>query len=391
MPDTAEQDTADPVGAVPHPSLPSASGPVDLLARFPLGAPTGSSWREHALTRVAELGTLCDWLKDQPGVNQPEPLVIAIQGHLAEAKAAANKSICPGESRMGMMRRMQACYSGSSVERVLANLDAAEADLLRLAPPDYVRGQLPYLLAHVQQHLVRTDPRRALLERRGLLDKVVETSGAELSEVIRGNLVAAVRGASLEGRREYMRVHSFRNVLLVTAFLLTLAAVGVALLGIFSPKTVPLCFAPAQATAPKIVCPTGETPLGNGNRDVDDVIAGTVSRWDIPLIEVVGLIAAAVASAAALRQVRGTSTPYSLPVSLAVLKLPTGALTAFLGLLLMRGQFIPGLSALDTSAQIVAWGVIFGYAQQLFTRLIDQQAHRVLDDVGGADKREKKP
>ena len=71
---------------------------------------------------------------------------------------------------------------------------------------------------------------------------------------------------------------------------------------------------------------------------------------------------------------------------LAVLKLPTGAITAFLGLLLMRGQFVPGLSALDTSAQILAWALVFGYAQQLFTRLVDRQGQSVLDSVRGADK-----
>jgi hypothetical protein len=45
----------------------------------------------------------------------------------------------------------------------------------------------------------------------------------------------------------------------------------------------------------------------------------------------------------------------------------------------MRGQFVPGLSALDTSAQILAWTLVFGYAQQLLTRVVDQQAHTVLD------------
>jgi hypothetical protein len=60
--------------------------------------------------------------------------------------------------------------------------------------------------------------------------------------------------------------------------------------------------------------------------------------------------------------------------------------TAILGLLLMRGQFVPGLSALDTSGQILAWALVFGYAQQLFTRLVDQQAHTVLGTVrGGAE------
>lgn len=56
-----------------------------------------------------------------------------------------------------------------------------------------------------------------------------------------------------------------------------------------------------------------------------------------------------------------------------------------LGLLLMRGQFVPGLSALDTSAQIVAWAVVFGYAQQLFTRLVDQQGQAVLSAIDGPD------
>ena len=70
-------------------------------------------------------------------------------------------------------------------------------------------------------------------------------------------------------------------------------------------------------------------------------------------------------------------------MALALLKLPTGALTAVLGLLLMRGQFVPGLSALDSSAQVLAWGIVFGYAQQLFTGLVDTQAQAVLDDVAG--------
>jgi hypothetical protein len=52
----------------------------------------------------------------------------------------------------------------------------------------------------------------------------------------------------------------------------------------------------------------------------------------------------------------------------------------------MRGQFVPGLSALDTSAQIVAWALIFGYAQQVFTRLVDRQGDAVLDGVRGANR-----
>ena len=106
----------------------------------------------------------------------------------------------------------------------------------------------------------------------------------------------------------------------------------------------------------------------------------------MPLVALLGLIAAAVSSAISLRNLRGTSTPYALPLAVAVLKLPSGAVTAVLGLLLMRGGFVPGLSALDTPAQILAWAVLFGSAQQLFTRFVDARAHTVLDEVGGQEQ-----
>ena len=112
-------------------------------------------------------------------------------------------------------------------------------------------------------------------------------------------------------------------------------------------------------------------------------MAKAVNPSDMALIEIIGLIAAVVAGIVALRNVRGTSTPYSLSVSLALVKIPLGALTAVLGLVLMSGGFVPGLSALDTSAQILAWALVFGFSQQLLTRLVDQRAESLLQSVGG--------
>ena len=68
---------------------------------------------------------------------------------------------------------------------------------------------------------------------------------------------------------------------------------------------------------------------------------------------------------------------------MAVFKLPTGAVTAVIGLLLMRADFVPGLSALDSPAQILGWAVVFGIAQQLVTRFADVQASTMLESVGG--------
>ena len=127
-------------------------------------------------------------------------------------------------------------------------------------------------------------------------------------------------------------------------------------------------------------------------QDLDDATRLTVEQLDIALIELVGLIAAAVAAATTLRGLRRTSGAYDFPLMLSILKLPTGALTAVLGLLLMRAQFVPGLSALDSSAQIIAWAVILGYSQQLFTRLVDRstqealQEHEVTQALNGAPR-----
>ena len=86
----------------------------------------------------------------------------------------------------------------------------------------------------------------------------------------------------------------------------------------------------------------------------------------------------------------GRTTRLGLPVALAVMKLPTGAFTAVLGLLLMRGNFLPGLSNLDTSAQIIAWAIVFGAAQQLVTGLVDRRAQDVLSQVAGMTDRERR-
>jgi hypothetical protein len=345
-----------------------------------VGGPADHSWRETALTRVYELRTLST-LFAGPDAGISPALTQAIGGHLHAAEETA-KNRTPWRSRI----------NGSALERTRSNLDAAEADLLRIAPDDYVVGQLPSIQAHVRQHLPRQDPRRAHLEE--IATSVRDRTPGEPVPVApedRNVVIAAVHGASSEARREGARVRSFRNVLFVTAALMTAAALGLALLGILSPETLPVCFRPEG----KVVCPTqavdvpgSQAPAGTGaSADESAVIAAAekeaVRPWDIPLIQLVGLIAAAVAGAAALRGIRGTSTPYSIPVALALLKLPTGALTALLGLLLMRGQFVPGLSALDFPAQVLAWAIAFGYAQQLFTRLVDQQGQQVLDSVGG--------
>lgn len=353
-----------------------------------LGGPTASSWREQALTRVAEIEDLAEAFtvpdtSTAPTPNAADPdvrvhavLASRIRRHLDTAREAAHGVDPP----RGRWVRFKALLGGSPLERTASNLDAADADLLRLAPPDYLEGQLPGLLAHVRAHLSPDDPRRKEMEELcppGRRDR--------LTEAERNAVIATARAASSAARREILQIRSFRNILYITALALTVTVAGLLLVGILRPRLLPLCFKPTNFA----VCPSGvgpPIPKTADEHQVDVAVRNAASSWDIPIVAMVGVIAAAIAAAVALRKLHGTTTPYALPVALAVLKLPTGALTAVFGLLLMRGGFVPGLSALDNPAQIIAWAILFGYAQQLFTRFVDDRAHDVLNQVGGQER-----
>jgi hypothetical protein len=75
-----------------------------------------------------------------------------------------------------------------------------------------------------------------------------------------------------------------------------------------------------------------------------------------------GMLGGAMSATFAIQKLRSTPTPIpiDLQVSLAFLKLPAGALTAIGGLVLIHGQFIPGLSDLDSQGQILAYAIVLG-------------------------------
>jgi hypothetical protein len=271
-------------------------------------------------------------------------LAHSIGQHLEAARKAA-------EGRT----RVSARASGADVARVNTNLRAAEEALLELANRAQLRGELPYVQARLAENLPREHPQRRAAE------AIIDQRGGELDERERAVIVSAFREANAEAGRKLARVRSFRNLIIVATFVLALAAGGLALVGAVKPSLLPICFQPGTGQ----VCATGTTP----------------QSADIAVVQLVGMLGAAVAAMTALRRERGTAMPFSVPVVLGLLKLPMGALSAVLGLLLIHGQIVPGLGALDSTGQIIAWAILLGAGQQIFMRLIDQQGGQVLDDA----------
>ncbi|MFJ8046699.1 hypothetical protein [Streptomyces luteogriseus] len=249
--------------------------------------------------------------------------------------------------------------------------------LLQLVSDAEAAGRASEVMALVKRHVDIDDPRRVRLAQRirPIISGDMKPGDREL---MTGALDAAYNALD----DELARVRSLRNILWTATFLVLLGVTGLALYGWFSPGSLSLCFtpqnSPGAADRITVVCPTAEhhnVPAGT------DPSSLAMSR-DILTVEIAGLAGAALTVIASLRRIRGTDAPYMLPLASAVLKFPTGALSAFLGLLLIRGAFVPGLSDLDSRAQVLGWAAAFGAAQHLVTRLVDDRAQMTLSEVG---------
>ena len=239
-----------------------------------------------------------------------------------------------------------------------ASLNAAEINLLRLAPLDYLASNLQTLVSDAKDLLPDDDPRLVRLT-----ELARESARDGFTEQERTTVVAAIEAAKKASLRNQFRLRSFRNVVMIATLLASTLALLLAVVGIFAPDTLPLCYSNPGSDA--TICPASGSPR----------------PADLLLIEFSGVLGAAVSAVFSLRKVQGSADPYSISVALALLKVPTGALTAFLGLLMISAGFVPGLTALDSSAQILSWAVVFGYSQQLFTRFVDEQGQSVLADA----------
>lgn len=311
---------------------------------------------------------------------------LELKGHADQITAILDRAEVTANASKGSVR---AWWNGAAIDGTWGLMNAADEAIFQVADDSYVLGQMPRLHRRVRS-LPEGDERRKRAE-------ATSDKDTKLSQEKREELATAFHAANCEARKVQARVRSFRNTILLWALLVLFIAIGVGAFGAIKPALVPLCFTPeAQVVCPTVVeavLPgahvTGQPPAAmtaQDQQDLDQRLRWDVNPWDVALIELTGLIAASVAAAAALRKTRGTSTPYNVPIALALLKLPLGALTAVLGLLFMRGGFVPGLSALDTPAQILAWAILFGYAQEVFTRMVDNRGHDVLDAANAPAK-----
>jgi hypothetical protein len=285
------------------------------------------------------------------GVLSPQELAVAagVQKLIDQANKAANR-------QDPVPSQVRNWWRGVLVEAAYRNLHAARAQIVDLYSEVDVDAEVPGAVARAQSALNRDDPR--CLTQRQLEELPLPSRRALLRRLIEDGYEAI--------NLKHAQLRSFRNNLFMAAAVIILLVALTIILVALHPSVLPLCFSDQAAGAAS--CPTrARTSRATGG--------------DIGLVALVGLLGGALAATIAIRNIRGTSTPYDVPVALAWLKVPLGAFTAILGLVAIHGGFVPGLSALDSQEQIVAYALLLGFAQQAFTGVLDRKAQTLLDDI----------
>ncbi|WP_157372304.1 hypothetical protein [Arthrobacter sp. Soil736] len=268
-------------------------------------------------------------------------------------------------------------WRGTLVEAAYRNMHAARAQIIDLYSSEELRAEIPMVVARANAALHRDDPRRISIP-----DLEAEPLGSQRARMRR------IVGDSYEQLDlKHAQLRSFRNILLIVAGFIVAGVVATLIFVALNPHLMPFCF-PRQITLNTNPSPTAASdqacPTSSG-------LGAHPSGADVLVVAVLGGLGGSLAATLSIRNLKGTSTPYDVPVALAFLKVPLGALTAMLGLIAIQGNFIPGLSALDSQGQILAYAVIFGFAQQALTHYLDAKAQTLVEDLPGGAGNEPTP
>ncbi|MFE1443501.1 hypothetical protein [Streptomyces sp. NPDC058739] len=310
-----------------------------------------TSWCARAGAHIAEL---------QSQINR-----IEAGGALSPADTEiANKArVQLDAARDALMGGWWARITGAAHDRAMSNIHEAEIEILRIMPEEELQWRGVRVLAQCMLHL---HPNDLGLKRLG---NELKQGYAPLTAKSRELAASTLHEAFRAEESERSRVRSFGHIVAFSIAIMTALAAAFMAWSFIDPEGVAskFCFQPEFRSR---VCPIGVTPDGS----------------DVLLVEFSGMLAAALAGTASLKKMRGTAGPYHIPALLLALRLPVGALSAVLGVLLISGEFIPGLTALDSDTQILAWAAVFGIVQESVTRALDKQGQLVLDNARAPER-----
>jgi hypothetical protein len=332
-----------------------------------------------------------------PQLREAEAVVLATFVYIAKTEATLRQST-------QTWQRPWEWLTGGLLMSAYTSLHAAETNRILLLGSDQLAALLPTIRQRAVKYLPANDPRLEALQ--GLPDptapthqalarvqsKLVQTVAAAggggggnggppnsptapdmelvtLTEMLgRDQQIAAMAmgEATRAEDQQQAQVRRFRGVLLGTFLGLLIVVALLAILGSVHPGYFPLCVQKQATNGATTVCPTGGSNPG---------------KADLAFIMAIGGIGAVLAVVTNLTGLQPTGVRYSLSVAQGLVKIPFGAITAMLGIIILSTQ--SNIGVLATHAGLISTAAVFGYSQQLFTKVIDKRADDLLNQADG--------
>ncbi len=307
--------------------------------------PYGAVWRFAVEEQLAWLDSLI------ARRTEPPPRTVV------EAVAIARQAV-----RAGCDRTLRQCalawWSGWDAERAWRSVHAAEVELV--ASSIDLPARLPGIEYQVASNCPAADPRRRELEM--VAKKVRDNPRNGVGDRDRVTVAEAMRAALRRSDDALTGVRNLRNRMLVFGTMLGALNLLFAMLAAVWPGWVPLCSERA--------CPTGPgVDPGSG---------------DLATVQLFGGLGALLAVVLLLVHSKPGLLTYQLPGYLSFVKITLGSTIAVVGVLALIAADVEVL--IGSQAALLVAALVFGYAQQVATRFLDDYAeHLVGKAKTGAD------
>ncbi len=278
--------------------------------------PVGSSnWRSAVLRQADRLADELEAL-DAADVKGATPAVVAqVRSHIGNARAIAL-------GKPYLLRAVRDWWTGNGVETAWNHLQTAREDLFLVEPAPQIGAQLPGL----RRRLAAVSPDPAHDPQLEEIKKVAARAG-DLSSEERRQIKSAHEHVRIS-EDDHSEARSFRNNLI----LLT--------------------------ERPGRHCPV--------------LAAITSSGFKFMLV---GAGCGLLTTALTWRNLTHLTAPFAVNTAQAALKVPAGAVSAVLGVILVRSGIISGLKV--NSDVAYGYAVVFGLSQQALTKVVDNAAKKI--------------
>jgi hypothetical protein len=283
-----------------------------------------------------------------------------------DALGVADRSIRLPKGSGRLWETVKEWWTGTKVTAAWESVHSAEAELVAIGSDADVKSALPGLWSWMQQAMTEAerasykDKMEAVLSGKEALDRNLIHQAYE--DVIRAN------------NDMHTGMRSFRNTLLIVSFGLTALLVLSGIWHAAEPHVLSFCTGTGTSTK----CPGGGTTSA----------AGIVFE-----IELVGALGGLLAAAFLIGEFKTAPSRYNLLSGQLMLKIAAGAAAAILAILFLQSGLIVQPSKDVTTIEVVlGYAALFGFSQQLLTRLVDKRASALIEgqEEGKSEKGETK-